>query len=236
MTVPLLVSVDSLDEARVASRFPVAIIDFKDPTAGSLGRCGDAILHSINHLQPPALGFSAACGELSDLFDDAKQCEAVASVPPGFRFVKAGPALIRDRSVLTERLQQFADCCHPNITPVAVAYADDPIAGSLAAEEIVELASDVGFRWFLLDTMSKDGRRLPDWISFERLGRVIRQCHDNEMRIVLAGSLSLPLASQLLELGPDLLGVRGAVCSGDRARASIRKSWRIGVPSWNSIA
>lgn len=221
MTVPLLVSVDSVEEARIAATFPIAIIDFKNPAAGALGRCCDAVLREVSHLSRPALGFSAACGELLDLLngpDEGSSADDVdaGALPKGFRFLKAGPAQLEQAPALEYRMQRFAAACDQGVAPVAVAYADHEAAHALTPERIAELAIKLRFQWFLLDTMTKDGRSLIDWLSIERIKTLIDLCHQNRMRIVLAGSISLPLADQLLPLGPDLLGVRGAVCHTDR--------------------
>ncbi|QDS87326.1 hypothetical protein EC9_15040 [Rosistilla ulvae] len=210
---PLLISVRSLAEAVVASRFPLAIIDFKNPAAGALGRCSDTILEGAARLRSNGLGFSAACGELCDLQSDA------FSLPGDFRFAKAGPSGIADAMQMRDAMQHFRSVLPETTTPVAVAYADHVEADCLPVESIVQLAIETKYRWLLIDTATKDGRRLQDWISIRRLTDLIGNCRANGIRTVFAGSLALQDLASLRSLGPDLLGIRGAVCTAGRSTA-----------------
>lgn len=212
---PLLISVRSLEEALLASRFPLAIIDFKDPCGGPLGRCSDAILEGVTTLPKRGLGFSAACGELSELQQERFAKPSI--LPSGFQFAKAGPAGLSDVSQLTDALQWFRSSLLNEVTPVAVAYADHLNADSLPAETIVELAIQLRYRWLLFDTATKDGRRLLDWIPMQQLTELLGRCREHGIRTVLAGSLSMQDIASLRPLGADLLGIRGAVCTAGRS-------------------
>ncbi|QDV68141.1 hypothetical protein Poly24_18490 [Rosistilla carotiformis] len=212
-TVPLLISVRSIAEARLACRFPLAIIDFKNPSAGALGRCDDGVLEQVSQLKTRGLGFSAACGELKELRWDDFQ------LPAGFQFAKAGPAGISSVSTMRDAMQQFRSALPDAVTSVAVAYADHVEAQCLPAETIADLAIESRTPWLLIDTASKDGRRLLDWISAARLKDLIGRCRVHGVRTVLAGSLALGDVAPLRALQPDLFGIRGAVCEAGRRTA-----------------
>ena len=68
----------------------------------------------------------------------------------------------------------------------------------------------------LLDTWSKDGTRLLDWLPTHALDRIIRACHDSGVRVALAGSVGRPDIETLLPLHPDWIAVRGAACAKGR--------------------
>ena len=49
----------------------------------------------------------------------------------------------------------------------------------------------------------------------------MNQGHEAGLRVALAGSLKLEHARLLLELKPDIIGVRGAVCEGKDRKTRI---------------
>ncbi|QDV55589.1 (5-formylfuran-3-yl)methyl phosphate synthase [Rosistilla oblonga] len=208
--VPLLISVRSIAEAKIACQFPLAIIDFKNPKAGALGRCSDAVLQRVASLKPTGLGFSAACGELREL-----QSHRLA-LPAGIRFAKAGPAGLCSASQIRDAMLRFRAALPDATTSVAVAYADHAEADCAPVETIAELAIQTEHRWVLIDTATKDGRRLLDWLTPQQLTDVISMGRQHGIGTVLAGSLALQDIDSLRSLGADLLGIRGAVCSGGR--------------------
>jgi uncharacterized protein (UPF0264 family) len=97
---------------------------------------------------------------------------------------------------------------------VAVLFADAPYDLAL----VDELARN-GFAGAMLDTAHKTGKTLRNWRSGNELAEFIARGRSNGLLTGLAGSLRQEDVSQLLAIGPDYLGFRGALCrNGERGR------------------
>ena len=63
---------------------------------------------------------------------------------------------------------------------------------------------------------SKDGRTLFDHLDPGTVSGFVADCRRRGLLCGLAGSLGPDHLPLLLELGPDVIGVRGAICEGGR--------------------
>jgi len=126
---------------------------------------------------------------------------------------------------------------------VAAGYADWRRFGGLSPAEVVKAAGAAKCDLVMVDTAIKDGKTLFDNMSNEELREFVRSAHAEGMQVALAGSLKLVHAAQLLDIGPDLIGVRGAVCEDSSNRHTMispvktkefveffRSSGKTGVP------
>jgi hypothetical protein len=73
----------------------------------------------------------------------------------------------------------------------------------------------------LLDTYLKDGTTLLDWQSLGDLQKLREKTQRHGLLLALAGRVSVEVASKLLPIHPDIIGVRGAVCHGGERKSSI---------------
>jgi len=81
----------------------------------------------------------------------------------------------------------------------------------------VPLARDGHCDGFLIDTLTKDGRNLFDFIEEARLREMVLEGKGLGMSTALSGHLRLEDLDELARINPDIVGVRGAVCQkGDR--------------------
>ena len=71
-------------------------------------------------------------------------------------------------------------------------------------------------RYVLIDTFTKDGRRLLDWMAPAELESIVQLAAASGRQTVVAGSLALQDLPQLMQLPVAAIAVRGAVCAGDR--------------------
>lgn len=207
----LLVSVRSLDEARIAATWGADVVDVKEPSRGALGAADAAVWDAIAEGIPAEICLSAALGE-------ACECGAAAadSLPGRFHFAKAGPAGLSTLGLhdhwrtISRRL--------PNMTQlVAVAYADHMAGRCPPPDAVLDAAAAAGIRWWLLDTVVKDGRSVVDLLGVDRLRAIDAQAHDLGIHWVLAGSLRRSDLASVADLRPSLIGVRGDVCRGGRS-------------------
>lgn len=65
-----------------------------------------------------------------------------------------------------------------------------------------------------------------DYLSRAALARIIKTARGLGLRIVLAGSIQSATIPAVLDLSPDLIAVRGAVCAGGRTGAVEAKRVR----------
>lgn len=71
-------------------------------------------------------------------------------------------------------------------------------------------------KYLLVDTFTKDGRGLLDWLEVPELEAIIQHAGQVGRQIVLAGSLSQRDLPKLRNLPVAAIAVRGAVCANDR--------------------
>jgi hypothetical protein len=71
----------------------------------------------------------------------------------------------------------------------------------------------------MIDTGIKDGKGLFDFMNESALSLFTRECHRLGLATALAGSLTFDDLKTVRAIGPDIIGVRGMVCGGDRNNA-----------------
>jgi uncharacterized protein (UPF0264 family) len=213
----LLVSVRNLAEALLARAADVDLIDVKEPRLGSLAAALPVDLQEIASELPQGTPLSAALGELYG------EHLRPAQLPPAFRFGKIGLAHAAS-SDWQHCLLQYHRQFHTATKPVAVIYADYSACRAPAPESILQFAAEQNMKAVLIDTYFKDGQTVLDVLSQQRLSELLQKAREAQMTSVLAGSLSKAELTTALQLHPDYVAVRGAVCEHDRqSEISARK-------------
>ncbi|HVK11104.1 MAG TPA: (5-formylfuran-3-yl)methyl phosphate synthase [Gemmataceae bacterium] len=200
----LLVSVRSAAEARAALAGGADLIDVKEPDRGPLGRADDQTIFEIVDAVAGRAPVSAALGEWRD-----NQAE---SIPDQLRYVKWG--LAGCRADWTRAVAELARV--GPAAPVLVAYADSEAADSPPPDQLVDAACRHRFAAFLIDTTTKDGRTLLDWLPESTLMTFRDRLRAADVRLALAGSLDAPTIRCMAAVEPDWFAVRGAACVGGR--------------------
>ena len=216
----LLASVGGPDEAAVALEAGAGILDAKDPRAGSLGACTPSTLRAIVARRGlSGVPVSAALGDAADLPGTYALAGAGAAAC-GAEYLKIGLRFGADdhRAVaFLTAVVEAARAVSPDVRVVAAAYAEAASIGTVTPARLAAIAARSGASGCLIDTAFKDGRSLFDHLEAGALARYVAGCRDAGLQCGLAGSLSLAHVPRLLELGPDVVGVRGAICSGGRS-------------------
>lgn len=214
----LLVSVRCSAEAETALAGGADLIDVKEPERGALGRADDEVIAGVLRAVAGRQPVSAALGELR---------EATLCTITDLAFAKWGLSgagadwPTRLQEAIAQRQQVDAGC-----RPVAVAYADWERARSPRPAEVAEFACR-HHTGLLIDTHTKDGQTLLDWLTVAEVARLVERCRRAEAPIALAGSLGLADIARLAELRPDWFAVRGAAClEGERDREVDEKRVR----------
>lgn len=205
----LLVSVRNASEAGLALLEGVDLIDLKEPGLGSLGASDPATWDQVAQIVGGKKPLSAALGELRDWEGQLPQ--------PDYTYLKWGLSGLGGsslRSLMSEAFGIAEDAGH---TPVAVAYADYQVAKCPPPLEILEIGASLGSSVLLVDTWSKDGKHLLDWLDLDQLATLRHRTSGMGMKLALAGSLNFDLVETIQPIQADWLAVRGAVCDGGRS-------------------
>lgn len=210
----LLVSIRTAEEAEAALAGGADIIDVKEPTAGALGRANTAVWQQVLAVVEERLPVSVALGELAEV-------TRLGHLPEGLSWAKvglAGEGRCRD---WPDRLRALAERVQP--TPVVpVAYADWQRAKAPPVEAVLEWVLSHRGRAVLIDTWQKDDRRLLDWLPLERLADV-RRLIPATVLLALAGRLRLRDVRQLVSILPDIIALRGLVCTGSQRLGQVNR-------------
>jgi FolB domain-containing protein len=206
----MLASVADAAEAGIALIEGADIVDLKDPAQPPLGALDLSTVRAAVAAVARRRSVSAVIGA-PDLPPGALAGAAEQLAAAGVDYVKIG-FLPGAAKAAIEALCPVAG----KVKLVAVIFADLPHDFSLFAQ----LAS-VGFKGAMLDTATKSGMRLIDYVDIAGLKTFVDLCHDAGLMAGLAGSLEPPDIARLLPLGPNILGFRGALCTGHKRTQRI---------------
>ena len=221
----LLGSVASAEEAALALRLPVGIVDLKDPSDGVLAACRPEVWRAAAVLRDriaPRTLLSAALGDIRRPCDTTVAASRAALASSlGFDFVKVGLAGDVDDAVgalgAIVAANRAAAGEGSRSRVIAVACVDAASPSSLRPLDLPRVASLAGADGCLLDTAVKDGRSLTDHVSLSEAADFVGACRSLGLLAALAGSLGVRHLPQLVPLGPDVIGARGALCREGRA-------------------
>lgn len=199
----MLASVQNLDEALLALAAGADIIDLKAPAAGSLGALScEEIRRIVNQIQGRR-PVSATIGDLP--MDPALVREAAANMAAtGVDYVKIGFFPGGD---WPGTIQALAPLAARGIRLVVVLFGDRQPDARHAAE-----LAEAGFAGAMLDTMDKQQGSLTQVCTIDFLRDFVVKVKAHGLLCGLAGSLRSSDIPPLLELKPDYLGFRGALC------------------------
>ena len=208
MATLLLASVTDVAEARAARAAGAHVIDLKDPARGALGALPTAVCAAVARALDAGVLVSAALGDDPGAFREGSHRMAAA----GVRLVKLGARL--DSPVCIATLKSLLPELQAAGTRAVVTWLAEsglPDAGLLRA-----LAA-AGAWGTMLDTADKAGGPLPTRVPGARLRDFVHAARSAGLRVGLAGGLRAPDVPALIELAPDYLGFRGALCANGRS-------------------
>ncbi len=222
----MLASVSNMDEAIHVAGIGVDIIDLKAPAAGALGALKLADISRIKKTLGSHHVVSATIGDLP--VKPAVVSAAVRDMQTtGVDYVKIGffpggdwLASIHELTALAANGTQL----------IAVFFGDQELDLCW-----IKKMADAGFTGVMLDTMDKTNGALPQICSREKLAQFVTCAKQFNLLVGLAGSLRQHDIPTLLELSPDYLGFRGALCKHqqrmDDLDPSAVRSIRASIPA-----
>ncbi|GAB5405404.1 MAG: (5-formylfuran-3-yl)methyl phosphate synthase [Aureliella sp.] len=212
----LLVSVRDAREAKLALASGVDWIDLKNPAAGALGAPSVENLRDVGNVLRNHPYRSVALGELAD-WSNAKQTLAPSVMNAGFPVAKFGLAGMASRGQLRGALVAASEDLGPTVDLVPVIYGDYAQCDAPAPDAVLDSALAIDSSYVLIDTHEKNGKSLLDWMTVSDVERIVHRASKAGVKTVVAGSIRLEHLSDLIHAGAFAIGIRGAVCSGDRA-------------------
>ncbi|MEM3736709.1 MAG: (5-formylfuran-3-yl)methyl phosphate synthase [Candidatus Bathyarchaeia archaeon] len=219
----LLVSVVDEHEALEAIKGGADILDVKNPREGSLGANFPWIIERVKRVAID-VEVSATLGDLPNLPGTAALA-AFGAACSDVDYVKAGLYGSRNFSEATELMVAVCKAAkgyRPKVKVVASGYGDYKEIGCISPLDLPAIAYKAECDGILVDLKLKDGRRLFDFLDTNELNRLAAEAHDNGLTVALAGSLSVDDIAKVWGIGADIIGVRGAVCTGrDRVKGVV---------------
>ncbi|MEM4582952.1 MAG: (5-formylfuran-3-yl)methyl phosphate synthase [Desulfurococcaceae archaeon] len=218
--IKLLVSIKYDFEVEAAVRGGADIIDIKDPSRGSLGlpdlRVLVEAMSKIKKLNITGLEASMAGGDV-DRYEPYLEYVSYVAASLGLNYFKVGLAMrsIDDAKTVAQRVSSVLGS-FSNTRFVLVGYADFERAGSIEPLKIIDVAREVDADGVMIDTRVKDGKTTFDFLSRSYLKTFVKKAHESSLIAALAGSLRRTHIIDAIELEFDVVGFRGAVCSGGR--------------------
>lgn len=209
----LLVSPRDIEEARRS--LAADIVDVKRPSEGSLGANFPWVVRSIKDLSDKPV--SAAIGDFRFLPGGAAMA-AYGAACAGADFVKVG-LMFNGSSRAKELIEAVVRAVkeeYPEKKVVIASYSDYKRLRTISPFTMSPIAADAGADVAMVDTGKKDGRSTFEFMSEEDLVTFCTMNRDRGMMTALAGSLCFEDIPVLKRIDPDIIGVRGMVCGGDR--------------------
>ena len=214
----LMVSVQNLDEATHALRGGADIVDVKNLQEALVGSAEPELVKQVRDTVPGPHHASVTLGVVPNQAGTVAMAVYAAglldatSVKVGFMKSEYDEAVeVLDAS--RRALEGF------ETKLIGSLFADNHLYDGLEPRRMVELAKDSECDGFLIDTLTKDGRNLFDFMSEKELRDIVYEGKVLGMSTALSGHLRIEDLDELARINPDIVGVRGAVCAkGDRGK------------------
>ncbi|NOR59773.1 MAG: (5-formylfuran-3-yl)methyl phosphate synthase [Methanosarcinales archaeon] len=214
----LLVSPINLEEAKAAYNGGADIIDVKNPKEGSLGANFPWVIRSVKEAMGPKTPVSATIGDMNYKPGTASLASLGAAVA-GADYVKVGLYDVQttEQAIdMVEHVVKSVKDYDPSKKVVISGYADYKRINSIPLRELPPICADYGADVVMMDTGIKDGRSTFEFMTNEELSQFVESAHDLGLISAIAGNIKFEDIEAINQIGPDVIGIRGCVCGGDR--------------------
>lgn len=222
----LLISPVDEQEALEAILGGTEIVDVKNPKEGPLGANFPWIIKRIRTITPKDVEVSCTIGDLPNL-PGSVSLAALGAASTGVNYVKAslyGLKTPKDAVYLMQNVVKAVKDYDRSIKVVVAGYADAERIDSVLPMYIPEIAYAAGCDYAMLDTAVKDGETLFDFLNLEQLQAFVDETHGYGLSAALAGSIKREHLAPLCNIGVDIIGLRGAACTGgDRLNGHLTR-------------
>ena len=212
----LMVSVQNVDEAHEALSGGVDIVDVKNLQEALVGSAHPVVVKQVRQAVPPEHHASVTLGVVPNQIGTVAMAAYTAGVLDATS-VKVGfmntsyDAAVETLLAARQALEGFGTKL------IGSLFADNGLYDGLDPRYMVRLAKEGNCDGFLVDTLTKDGRNLFDFLEEFELRDMVYEGKELGMSTALSGHLRIDDLDELARINPDIVGVRGAVCAkGDR--------------------
>lgn len=213
----MMVSVQNLPEAHEAMRGGADIIDVKNLQEALVGSAKPGVFKAVREAVPSEIHASLTLGVVPNQEGTVAMATWAAgqmnatSVKVGFMqadYDKSVEVLLASKEALKGTETKL----------IGSLFADNVLyEGGLDPHLMPRLARDGDCDGWLIDTLTKDGRNLFDFLPEDELTEMVFEGKRDGMSTALSGHLKMSDLDELARVNPDIVGVRGAVCAkGDR--------------------
>ena len=214
----LLVSPINLEEARSAMNGGADIIDVKNPKEGSLGANFPWVIKSVADAVNSKVPISATIGDFNYKPGTASLAALGAAVS-GADFIKVGLFDIQTNEQALEMAQRVVKSVknYDSSKKVVISgYADYKRINSIPVSVLPPICEEAGADVVMMDTGVKDGRSTFEFMTNEELSDFTAAAREHGLLSAIAGSINFDDIDALNQIDPDIIGIRGCVCGGDR--------------------
>jgi len=208
----LMVSVQNLEEALEAVQGHADIVDVKNLKETIIGSNFPPVIREVRDAFPKEIHVSVTLGAVPNQAGTVSLAVFGAaalhatSVKVGFVESDYDSAL-RILRESKRALEGFPTKL------IAATFADNHLYHGIDPKVVVDLAKESRSDGMLIDTLTKDGRNLFDFIPEAELKRLVDEGKEAGMSTALSGALRMSDLDTLVRINPDIVGVRGAVCT-----------------------
>ncbi len=208
----LLASVTNAREAALALTGGADIIDLKEPANGVLGAVSPEIQKEVVQLVMKRRPVSATVGDFPMRAKTLSQAiEATADT--GVDIVKVGLPYLEQHPDCLKALSGNAE---RGVHIVAVLFAEQK-----PTLQLLDELAHAGCFGVMLDTANKSAGNLCNITDPDSLSIFVRHARRLGLLSGLAGSLTVDNIGLLLNLNPDYLGFRGALCDAGKRTGQL---------------
>ncbi len=213
----LLVSPINVEEANTCKLGGADIIDVKNPKEGSLGANFPWMISAVKKVAG-SVPVSATIGDFNYKPGTASLAALGAAVA-GAEYIKVGLYDIQTREqaldMLTGIVRSVKDF-DKNKKVVASGYSDYLRINSISPFELPSIGARAGVDAVMMDTGIKDGRSTFEFLAEQELVEFVSGAKDYGLQTAIAGTIKFDDIPSLRRISPDIIGVRGCVCGGNR--------------------
>jgi uncharacterized protein (UPF0264 family) len=223
MIMKLLVSPINVEEANICKLGGADIIDVKNPKEGSLGANFPWMIQAVKKAAG-SVPVSATIGDFNYKPGTASLAALGAAVA-GAQYVKIGLYDIKTKEQALDMLVNIVRSVKDydkKKKVVASGYSDYRRIGSLPLYELPAIGRKAGVDVVMMDTGIKDGRSTFEFQTEDDLTGFVSRARSLGLQTAIAGTIKFENIPALKRISPDIIGVRGCVCGGDR-NSTIKK-------------
>lgn len=215
-----VIVVMSKEDARAAVEGGAKLLSVKNLQEGSLGANLPSVIREVRKVVPRKVNVGAALGDFHERMAGTAAQAGVGAIASGAtHHVTAGLYKVTSKEETSRIIKDLGEEIkkhYPSVLTAIGVYADYEELGAINPWDALELLQGSKIDAVAVDVQLYTKGHLFNYMSPQELQRFVGRAHFYGLKTVLLGSLSEEDVPALIEVGTDLIGVRGSVCYGGR--------------------